>query len=436
MRADFHTALGAFLSLRREQWMGKEDISRLAGGRLTRAIAAASKTEYYSRRMESLGIRSSSGDLDIGDFPTTPKEHVRSWPRSFIAAREAPLASAATSGSSGRPTKIFLDKESLAYRSASHALSVTEFGLSPFDLLATVSDEHYRSFPLLCSLIFRSVHIPVFQDPSAQFSAILSARPDVIGWYPSVLRIMASENDAAGNPLRLKRVFCGAETLSSGCRHVLERSFSCPVLQQYGACETGVIAWECPEERRLHISSGTNYVEILDSKGRAKKSGPGRIVVTALRNNSMPLLRYEIGDIGSWGGDCKCGRGLPTLGSLEGRSDDLLVLPSGKVRSARSINLMDDLLYLREYQISQEESGLFVFRYACRDRGPSGRKSGLSDHERADITQRIVSGCAPEPVRVEFECVDRIQRGGSGKLNAVVSPYSRALGMHALESLD
>ena len=76
------------------------------------------------------------------------------------------------------------------------------------------------------------------------------------------------------------------------------------------------------------------YIEVIDNKGNPCKPGElGRILVTQLKNLSMPLLRYEIGDMGvweeSWGKPCSCGRITPVLRRIEGRTRNLVVLPDG-----------------------------------------------------------------------------------------------------------
>jgi phenylacetate-coenzyme A ligase PaaK-like adenylate-forming protein len=101
------------------------------------------------------------------------------------------------------------------------------------------------------------------------------------------------------------------------------------------------------------------------------------------------------------------------LKNLEGRSDDVLVLPSGKVRSARSINLMDDLSELAAYQIIQEKVDLFIFRYAP--------VRVLDESVKNEIRRRIRNGCLGEDVTVEFEEVGRIRRDTTGKIRTVVS---------------
>src|SRR6185369_2132777 len=53
---------------------------------------------------------------------------------------------------------------------------------------------------------------------------------------------------------------------------------------------------------------------------------PGELVVTDLINRAQPLLRYRIEDVASWSTrPCPCGRGLPLMRSVVGRTADFLL---------------------------------------------------------------------------------------------------------------
>ena len=218
------------------------------------------------------------------------------------------------------------------------------------------------------------------------------------------------------NPVKLKSVICGAEMLTKDYRKTIEESFSCHAYNMYGCWEFGPLAWECPEHS-LHVNTNSVIMEIVDSNGRPKKSGVGEVVLTSLRNTSMPLIRYNIGDLASWGNECSCGRSLPVLKSIEGRCDDMLTLPSG-----RKITPMTILVEYRgeiykgisEYQIIQERPDLFVVKVI-----PT--KDGFK-HEK-EMIDRIKEACFGEDVTIEIEIVDKIQKIGT-KQRRVISKVS------------
>ncbi len=399
MRPSFLKMLSGVLTFRREQWRSPEGLREAQDKKLAKILAAARKTPFYASRIHPTSI--------LSEMPVTTKNDIRST-QDFLTT-SSKLHKASTSGSTGVPIDVYFDEDALSARAAGLAFAQMEFGRSPFDLFAEISDAEYSSLPGLATLgIFRKMHLSVFEDEEKNFALLQKAKPDILGWYPSIVGMMARLNEEAGNPVNLKSVFCGAEMLTRERRKLIGESFSCPVFNQYGSVEFGTIAFEC-KEHSLHVHPNC-LAEIVDNQNKPAK-GLGRLLITGLFNTAMPLLRYAVGDLAAWG-KCTCGRGLPVLGRLEGREDDLVTLPSGKKRSARSINLLDDIRQVKSYQIVQEKEDLFVFRYS-----PA---KGFDESVRKEIAKRIRRGCLGEDIKVEFEEAE-IARGRTGKISTVLS---------------
>jgi len=118
-----------------------------------------------------------------------------------------------------------------------------------------------------------------------------------------------------------------AEQLWDFQRADIERAFGCPVIDFYGARESAPIATQCLERNGLHVMADLRIVEIVDEEGHPAMPGEvGRVVVTDLTNYAMPLIRYANDDLASWSteGPCRCGRTLPRLASIHGRSSDVI----------------------------------------------------------------------------------------------------------------
>jgi phenylacetate-CoA ligase len=131
---------------------------------------------------------------------------------------------------------------------------------------------------------------------------------------------------------RLERVLTGAEMLTAETRAACREAWGAEVVDHYGTREVGGnFAVQCPErEDVLHVQSEGALVEVLDDDGLACGPGEvGRVVVTPLHNFVTPLLRYELGDQAEVGPPCGCGRGLPVLARVLGRTRNMLRLPSG-----------------------------------------------------------------------------------------------------------
>ena len=91
----------------------------------------------------------------------------------------------------------------------------------------------------------------------------------------------------------------------------IEEAFGTKVYNFYGSREVSNLAGEC-KKGLMHTFDFWNYLEVLDDNNQPVKEGEeGKVVVTNLVNYSMPLIRYEIGDLALRGpAQCTCGNNL------------------------------------------------------------------------------------------------------------------------------
>ena len=147
-----------------------------------------------------------------------------------------------------------------------------------------------------------------------------------------------------------------AEMLLPGKREILEETFRGKVFDRYGCREVSVIASECEYHSGLHVNADALIVEVEPAPNLP--AGMGRVLVTDLLNRSMPLIRYEIGDLASLDSDmrCPCGRSLPLIGNIQGRTSDFLRLPSGRMIAGPSLALLAaDMNDVRQVQFIQAD---------------------------------------------------------------------------------
>lgn len=174
-----------------------------------------------------------------------------------------------------------------------------------------------------------------------------------------------------GNPPKSLKV---AQALTASVTPTMRRHIAdvlrIPVYQNYGLNEVGIVASQCAEGRRYHVHIEHCWVEIVDEEGvPVPEGGTGRLLVTALNNFAMPLIRYDSGDIAKASkGPCPCGRTLPSFDYIVGRRIRLTALPDGTIEIARAmLDKMADLPReisggLREYQLHQKADGGFELR--------------------------------------------------------------------------
>ena len=152
-----------------------------------------------------------------------------------------------------------------------------------------------------------------------------------------------------------KFVYSAAEMLRDFMRKEIEEVFNTKVYDYYGSREVGAIAGECSMGRR-HVFIMNNLVEILDDTNRPVGDGEeGNIIITNLHNYSMPMIRYDIGDLGVMSADrCGCGSSLPVLERLTGRITDHFLLRNGtRVHGEFFTHLFYFRDWVEQFQIDQ-----------------------------------------------------------------------------------
>ena len=150
-------------------------------------------------------------------------------------------------------------------------------------------------------------------------------QPEYLYGYASALETFARLMEPSREKLRLKHlkaVVSTSETLSDLRRQSIGDTFACPVLNEYGARDAGILGYEC-RCGHLHITAENCILEVVDpvTLEPAAPGQSGLVVTTDLNNLAMPRLRYLLGDTATLSPEakCPCGITLPTIQSLDGR---------------------------------------------------------------------------------------------------------------------
>ena len=199
--------------------------------------------------------------------------------------------------------------------------------------------------------------------------------------------------------------------LTDEVKKKIESGMKCKVYNQYGSREVGAIACQCREQKGLHTFPWWNYVEILDEKNRlVEDEQEGNIIVTTLHNYSMPLIRYEIGDVAIGGGyECSCGRNTFLLKKVLGRTLGYFRKADGSLAHS---HLIVQALFLRDwikkFQIIQDKIDHILIKVQLNE----NRKPCNEDIEDITRKTKILMG---QSCQVDFKFVDNISKTASGK---------------------
>lgn len=199
--------------------------------------------------------------------------------------------------------------------------------------------------------------------------------------------------------------------LTDQLRKKIEASLGCDVYNQYGSREVGAIACECKEKDGLHTFPWTHFIELLDDNLKpVKQRQEGEVYITPLQNYTMPLLRYQIGDVAVSGGcECKCGRNTFKLQKIIGRSLGYFIREDGSL--AHSHFIVQALFFydwIERFQVIQEKVDLVKIVIKKR----SSCDEVLADIQSIKEKCRILMG---EACKIEFEFVEQIKPTPSGK---------------------
>jgi len=191
------------------------------------------------------------------------------------------------------------------------------------------------------------------------------------------------------------------------CREV----WDVPLVDNYSAQEFGHIALQCPESNAYHVQSESLLVEVIDKNGRPCTPGQiGRVVVSTLQNFAMPLLRYEIGDYAEVGEPCRCGRGLPVLNRIVGRSRNMFRLPDGR-QIWPSLSLEGQTVPAAAQQVAQFQ---VIQRRIDRLQVRLVTGGPLRQHDEEEL-RRWLHRSLGYPLEIDFDYVETIQRSAGGK---------------------
>jgi phenylacetate-CoA ligase len=387
---------------------------------------AATRVPYYR---EQWSARRRSGDKRswtvLENWPLLPKQAVRDNPLAFVAddCEARRMYPDRTSGTTGTPLTIYLKRSTVRAWYALYEARIRRWnGVSIDNQWAIMGGQMIVPFgqqspPFwvvnagLRQLYLSTHHLSARNAP-AYAQAIAKFRPTHMVVYPSSAAVLANHLLEQGLSLpRIKAVFTNAEYLSSETRDLISRAFNCPVRNTYGMGEVLAGASECPEGT-MHLWPEAGILEVLAEDSAPVAPGTvGRFVGTGLFNPDMPLIRYEIGDRGSLPGvaePCGCGRTLPALRSIEGRTNDLIFTADG-----RQVFWINPIFYgqpVKEAQVIQESLRRIVIKVV-----PGAT---FTTETEGTIKTRLRDRVGD--VDVDIEKVAQIPRSANGKLRAVI----------------
>ena len=356
----------------------------------------------------------------LSHFPVLTKEEFRKDPESFIAldADKSSLIANNSGGSTGRPLQFYMDRYTVEYYEAARWRGLALYGISPGSRCLMIWGNPFdldklgqKKFRLSERYLKNRRIIPAYGlKPEAMkehIALMRRYRPEYIYGYAGALalfsRLMLEQGLQPG--IRLKAVVSTSETLRPDDREIIKQAFGSPVVNEYGARDGGIIAYECPKGG-LHLSAENLIPEVVDMQTHEPLpiGSRGLLAVTDLHNFVQPRLRYLLNDEVSLAAEpCPCGMATPCLQEIYGREDDIFKGKDGRyVHGVAFANCIKRLPQVDAFQIIQRSPEKATVLLVTKDGSwPEGLDAVKADYQEllpgTVFTWQLTDNIPPAP---------------------------------------
>ena len=393
-------------------------------------IHAQKNCPFYTNRFQEAGFDPFrfNSMTELKKIPALTKKDIQANLDTLTASNYLPeqLVENKTGGSTGSPLLFCLDRERLFSRKASSFRHDRWAGWD-IGMKTAVLWGHHRDFlgeqnwksKFRAEYYDRKLILDTSDITSEKLDKFVTAlndyKPEIYVAYANSMFLYAryiKENKIIEFN-RPKAIITSAELLTSEQRQLIEGVFDCKVFNRYGCRETSIVASECSEHTGMHISSETLYLEF--QKGNKTTETGSKIIITDLLNYGMPLIRYQIEDMGkAVSGDCRCGRTLPRMEISGGRMTDFLITSDNRVISGASMTIyfIATVIGIAQAQLIQRKRNELIIKIV---------KSGqFSNNTEVEISRKIAEFFGKE-MKFVIEYTDNIPTTDSGKYRFSVS---------------
>lgn len=323
--------------------MSREQLEQLQLERLKKTVNHCMNAPFYQKRFQELGI--TPADIktldDVRKLPFTTKEDLRdNYPFGICCVPMKDCVRLhSSSGTTGNPTVVLHSQKDLDEWATAVARCLWMVGSRPEDVFQNSAG--YGMFTAGLGFQYGAEKVGMLTVPAAagnttrQIKFIKDFGTTVLHAIPSyasrIYEVMKDEGVDPRKDTKLRVLCIGAEPHSEEQRKRIEENLGVKAYNSYGISEMmgPGVAFECQEQKGLHIWEDYFIVEIIDpvTLEPVSEGELGELVLTTINREAMPLLRYRTRDLTRiLPGDCPCGRHHKRLARLQGRSDDMIIL--------------------------------------------------------------------------------------------------------------
>lgn len=408
-----------------------EEIQRIQDEKIKELISYAfNNIPFYRKMMLDVGIspENINGYSDLRYLPILTREAILNNKENLMNRNSLKrIYKRKTGGSTGVILHFLKEADALAKNDAIMYRCYNWYGIDIGDRQARFWGVPVKSTmrytEAIKDILLNRIRISAFDISEStcrrHYERILKFKPTYLYGYTTAIygfSRIAKELGFDLKELEIKAVICTAEKMYPFHRDLLTDMFDCPVVDEYGSSENGIIAFQC-QQGNMHLMSDHLAIEFVDDNGQRVSTGEaGRIIITDLSSFEMPQIRYDIGDIGRLSDKkCSCGINLPIMDIVEGRKQEFIKTKDGKLVHAAyfGYSLKEDSVH--EFRMIQKATDKFHVQIV---KSPSFNEES---EKQLENNLRVALG---DDVQISFEYLDRILREKSGKHRYFISELS------------
>lgn len=409
--------------LTKAQWNHHSDCRREQWGRLKAIVEYASKhCSYYQKSFAASGLEGSLRDWSqFYRLQILTKHDIRSNTEGLLSNEFnlGDLVEARTGGSTGTALTVYCDQVCQQMRNAAAMRSDRwagwDIGMKVAAVWGNPPEANTIKKKMRSVLLDRTIYLDTMKIDEEAVKAFISKwrkyQPQLIFGHAHSIYVLAKYLERLEyQQIRPMGIIATSMMLLESERVAIERIFGCAVTNRYGCEEVGLIACECEFHNGLHLNSDHLIVEFLRDDGA--EAGPGeegQIVVTDLINHGMPLIRYQVGDLGIPSDRrCPCGRGLPLMERVTGRRADFLKRVDGSLVAGVSLveRTLTAIPGIEQMQLIQDD-----LRHLCVKVVAAQGFDARSEQDLINELQSVFGSATT----IEVRCVPSLDRTSSGK---------------------
>jgi len=317
-------------------------------------LHASTSTEFYSKYQ---------GVTDLIDLPVVNKNSIRNDFKNFKSNAITSNYKVITSGSTGTPFTVYLDKNKRKRNIADTIFFAKKAGFKLGSKLIFIRVWSKHNGKNRIKAWFQNVKKQevreINKNAGGFIKYLLSTKSNkgILG-HASALETLChhiEDNNLEVSKCNLNSIIANSEQLNEQIKLKLEKQFGISVVSRYSNVENGIIAQQSRNgNHEFNINWASYFVEILkfDKDEPVKIGEVGRVVITDLFNYSTPMLRYDTGDIASMTLDQNK---IPVFKTVEGRKLDVVYNTKGEIVPALLIGgKMKKYIGINQFQFIQE----------------------------------------------------------------------------------